>query len=184
MPNNNIFKALINVCLILLLLYSITTHSFFTISHYSYTVASQDILINIYIEQQFNESPLKINLSFSNPFFIFYIFNSSKMNITYSSSFNSSFDEPIIFYNESMNATIIKVNYMFASNMTIILVTPSQYVKIIGNSSIENVSITLPSLSTSTFSKSNGLDFNYLTFLIISIVSIVSFIVLKRYKGY
>jgi len=182
MPNNNIFKALINVCMILLLLYSITTHSFFTISHYSYTVASQQI--NIYIEQQFNESPLKINLSFSNPFFIFYIFNSSKMNITYSSSFNSSFDEPIIFYNRSMNVTVIKVNYMFASNMTIILVTSSQYVKIIGNSSIENVSITLPPLSTSTFSKSKGLYFNYLTFLIISIVSVVSFIVLKRYKGY
>jgi len=184
MPNNNIFKALINMCLILLLLYSITAYSFFTISHYSHVIPSTNTLLNIYVEQQYIMSPIKVNLSFGNLYISFYIFNISRMNISYSSSFNSSFDRPIIFYNESVNATIIKVNYIFASNMSITLSTPFQYVKIIGNISNENISIPLTSYSTSNLSKLHGFNFNYITFIFISITAIFLFIVLRRYKGH
>ena len=184
MPNNNIFKALINMCLLLLLLYSITAYSFFTISHYSHVIPSTTTLLNIYVEQQYAMSPIKVNLSFSNLYISFYIFNMSRMNISYSSSFNSSFDKPIIFYNESINATIIQVNYIFASNMSISLSTSFQYVKIIGNITNENISIPLMSYSTSNFSNSHRFNFNYVTFIFISITAIFLFIVLKRYKGH
>ena len=184
MLNNNIFKALINICLIFLSLYSITAYSFSTIVHYSHVMSSTNILINIYIEQQYNVSPLKINLSFSNLFIIFYIFNISKMNITYSSYFNFSFNKPIISYNKSINVTIVQVNYIFASNMSIILVTPFQYVKIIGNTSNEIIPISLTSNLTSNPSELHEFNFNYIVFILISAIAIFSFIVLRRYKGY
>jgi len=184
MPNNNIFKALINMCLILLLLYSVTAYSFFTVSYYSHVIPSTNTLINIYVEQQYIKSPIKVNLSFSNLYVSFYIFNMSRMNISYSSSFNFSSNKPFIFYNESINATIIQVNYIFASNMSINLVTPFQHVKIIGNISNENISVPLTSYSTSNLSKLHGFNFNYVTFIFISITAIFLFIVLRRYKGH
>lgn len=185
MPNNNILKALINICLILLTLYSVTAYSLFVVTHYSYLIPSTNILLNIYIEQQYNASPLKINLSFSNFYIIFYIFNTSKMSISYSSQFNSSSNMPIIFYNESINATIIKVKYIFASNMTIVLSTPFQFVKIVGNTSIENISISFMSYFTSSnSSKLYWFNYNYIIILVIFIISILSFIILRRYKGY
>jgi len=172
------------MCLILLLFHSGMAYSFFTISHYSHDIPSTNTLLNIYVEQQYVSSPIKVNLSFNSFYISFFIFNMSRINISYSSSFNSSFDKPIIFYNETINATIIQVNYIFASNMSITLSTPFQYVKIIGNISNENISIPLTSYSTSNFSNSHGFNFNYITFIFISITAIFLFIVLRRYKGH
>ena len=172
------------MCLILLLLYSVTAYSFFTVSYYSHVIPSTDTSINIYVEQQYVRFPIKVNLSFSNLYISFYIFNMSRMNISYSTSFNLSYDRPIIFYHKNINATIIKANYMFASNMSITLSTPFQHVKIIGNISNENISIPLTSYSTSNLSKLHGFNFNYITFIFISITAIFLFIVLRRYKGH
>lgn len=181
MPNINILKALINMCLIGLILLSQGTSSLTSITHYSYKIIGTNNILNIYVIEKYNSSPLKINIKFNLTYISIDIYNDSHLNIKYYN--NSTIFSPIISYSPTLNLTTIKVSYLFASNMSITVCTLTQIVKIIGNVSYSNISLGLSNTFSSTTEDRNIFNYSYITYILILISSVIIFISLKRYKG-
>lgn len=185
MPNINNFKTLINMCFIFLLLISLVSFSFTSVNRYTYVLPSTGNQLNIYIIQKYNTSPIEINVTFNlnySPYIYIYIHNDSLLNISFRSS--PVIFTPIITYNSSSEITLIEINYLYANNMTILIYSSqNQYIKIIGNVSFVNTTYANSDFisTTKSFSKYN---LNYITFILILLISIIIFIALKRYKGY
>lgn len=173
------------MCLILLFVVSSSVYfSYFTLTHYTYPIPSTNSILNIYIEQKYTLYPLELNLTFKNTIVIFYVYNKSQMSISYFSPYLTPSNQPIIFYNNSLGATIIQINYIIASNITIKLNTTSQFIYIIGNTSYMNISISSFSNETSTVTKIYGFSSESLAFIFVSIIVIILFIILRKYKGH
>lgn len=143
--------------------------------------------LNIYVLQTYQKTPLEINISFNlnySSYIYIYIHNNSFLNISFKNS-SIIFFKPIIIYNSSKETTLIGINYLYASNMTILICSSQgQYIKIIGNVSYVNDTYTnINNFITATKSFSIY-NLTYITFILILLISIIIFITLKRYKGY
>ncbi|BFH73439.1 hypothetical protein SJAV_13830 [Sulfurisphaera javensis] len=168
------------MCLLVLVLLSLPTSSMTLISHYTYNIPATNNILNIYVIENYKNIPLKIDVIFNLTYVAICIFNNSKLNITYTN--NSILQKPLI--SVSNNKTLIEVTYLFASNMTLIISSQSQMVKIIGNVSYINESVvSLPSYIDSSNS-SNDYNLAYTVYILILIISVIMFIILRRYKGH
>ncbi|BFI75237.1 hypothetical protein YN1HA_13350 [Sulfurisphaera ohwakuensis] len=186
MTNINISKTLINMCLILLVLTSLVSSSFTLTSRYTYVLPSTNCELNIYIIQTYQKTPLEINISFNltySPYIYVYIHNNSFLNISFRN--NSEIFVPIVVYNSSKKLTLIEINYLYASNMTIfILSSKGQYIKIVGNVSYINDTRTDISNFISNSNSFSKYNLMYILYILILLISVIVFITLKRYKGH